>query len=340
MGSKHYITIQGYIKFFTKKLRLSNPWNYKVPFLITIPYFVFLISGVVEIQPLFSILASIAVIIGVAGIGYLTNDLGDRNKDAAIAKENVSSNLSFANVLFLFLLFLSLSLFPWWYLPFHLISALLLMFQFLLFVLYAFPPFRLKEKGVWGLITDSLYAHVTPAILATYTFYKFNQVLKQDLLYFVCTLVIWQFVLGLRNILFHQLKDYESDVNSNTNTFVTNYGIAKSEALCKFILLPLEILFFAVFTAFVSCFSYLYAPLIILFWLYTLYETKTNKTEFTYRNFAYHFLDDLYIKWIPLFVLAILCFKDLSFIFLFVLHFLIFRNQIKTVILSKLKLGS
>mgnify|MGYP007073577543 FL=1 len=38
-------SINSFLLFFIKKLRLSNPWNYKVPFLIAIPYLILLSSN-------------------------------------------------------------------------------------------------------------------------------------------------------------------------------------------------------------------------------------------------------------------------------------------------------
>ncbi|MCC6371087.1 MAG: hypothetical protein IT236_08795, partial [Bacteroidia bacterium] len=73
--------LQRFAVFFVKKLRLGNPWNYKAPLLITFPYLIFLFSNYQSGQAFFAVLAACVVIIGVAGVGYLSNDLGDRKKD-------------------------------------------------------------------------------------------------------------------------------------------------------------------------------------------------------------------------------------------------------------------
>src|SRR5687768_476539 len=91
--SDSFSTIRNFLFFFTKKLRLSNPWNYKVPFLLSIPYLVLLVGGYNEGKSFYAILASLSVIIGIAGFGYLTNDLGDRQKDQMINKENVTGQI-------------------------------------------------------------------------------------------------------------------------------------------------------------------------------------------------------------------------------------------------------
>jgi hypothetical protein len=326
-----------FIKYLSTKLRLSKPWNYKVPFLISILYFVLLISCLVEANPLLSFLASLAVILGIAGIGYLTNDLGDREKDALISKTNATSSISKTNLCFLFILFFSLIFLPWFYLYFDFISLSLLAFEIVLFFIYAFPPFRLKEKGLYGVVTDSLYAHAIPALLATYTFYRMHQIFKTDLIYFTCALIFWQFVLGLRNILLHQLYDYEDDIQSNTKTFVTINGIEKSIFLIKKILLPFELVLFLLFCLFLSIKFQLFAFLIIAYWIYKALKEKKNIQLFSYRDFAYKFLDDLYLQWLPLTPLILLCIQSTQFISIAILHIILFRSEVKTFIISILK---
>lgn len=336
MRTVHTLSLTDFLSFFTKKLRLSNPWNYKIPFLISIPYFVFLMRSRPFEQPIYSIMVSVCVIIGVAGIGYLTNDLGDRQKDALISKQNATSRLSVYNITLLFTLFLAFALCPWLYLPFTLCSLLLLFFQLFLFCIYAFRPFRLKEKGLWGVLTDSFYAHVNPAILASYTFYMFGYVFLENFTCFLISLCLWQFILGIRNIIFHQVKDYADDISSGTKTFVTVSGKAKAINLCVRYLLPLEIVTFFIFSVFISTFSYLFISMVLIYWIIVYIKTKHKLHAMDYRDRAYVFLDDLYIKWVPLFILTILSIKDTSFLPVLIMHFLIFRSGIKSFLSNNL----
>jgi 4-hydroxybenzoate polyprenyltransferase len=322
-----------FLIFFTKKLRLSNPWNYKVPFLITIPYLVFLLSDYKQDVSL-SVLASISIIFGVAGFGYLTNDIGDKQKDALIHKENASSKLSVTAIVFLFLLFLFLAIAPWFYLPFDKLSACLLFLQFFLFYIYAFPPLRLKEKGFFGVIADAGYAHINPAVLAAYTFYLYIGKEYSGFYVFLIILVSWQFVLGIRNIVFHQVKDHEKDLESGTNTFVTKKGIQKTTTLITRIVLPLEIVLFIVFCTYVTTYFPFFIIGVFLYWLIIAIQLRKSSRILGYREYAYVYLDDLYIKWVPLFVLVGLVLSSINFAPVFILHFLIFRSEVKTFLLK------
>ena len=110
-----------------------------------------------------SIGAALATTIGFVGFAYLTNDLADRKKDALAGKLNGTASLSNSTIAILILAFLSSALLPWLYLPIDHVSVACITAELALFVLYAFPPFRLKERGILGVFTDALYAHAIPA---------------------------------------------------------------------------------------------------------------------------------------------------------------------------------
>lgn len=324
--------------FFAKKLRLSNPWKFKAPVLMAVPYLVFLMSGDTGQRAFFAVLASVTIIVGVAGLGYLSNDLGDREKDAAIQKENATSGLGLGSLVMLFLLFLALAIAPWLYLPFTAQSLYLLLLQFFLFYAYAFKPLRLKERSFLGVMADALYAHLVPTLLAAYTFYTFTgKRMSQDAL-LLSALCCWQFVLGIRNICFHQLKDYDNDLASGTSTFVTRYGLHKTTALITRIILPLELLGFLAFVAAVSFPFPFFAALIAAYWLYKLLSERKAIPHFNYRDYAYKFMDDLYIQWLPLAILLLLCFRSFQFLPVLILHGLLFRSELKTGFITRFKL--
>ena len=326
-----------FLIFFTKKLRLSNPWNFKAPLLITFPYLLFLLSEYRGPNSFFAIIASIAVIIGVAGLGYLSNDLGDRKKDALIGKENVLIGMQPVTILFLFLLFFAFTFLPWLYLPFNSFSAILLGLEIVLFFVYALPPFRFKERGFLGVCADALYAHVLPALLASFTFYLFTKSEFEDFPFFLILVFLWQFIQGVRNILFHQIKDFDSDLKSGTRTFVILISLSKTVNLIKRLILPLELLVFSLFLIIMSTHWRHFGSsiLVIVFFLVTYLSNRKKIGFMDYRAKAYAFLDDCYTQWFPLIVLFELCLSSLSFIPILILHFLIFNNGIKSLLSSK-----
>ena len=101
-----------FFHFLTQKLRISNPWRYKIPLLIGFCYF-FLLAVQVPIKDGFlSIGAALATTIGFVGFAYLTNDLADRKKDALAGKLNGTASLSNSTIAILILAFLSSAFLP------------------------------------------------------------------------------------------------------------------------------------------------------------------------------------------------------------------------------------
>ena len=330
--------IKTYLFFFSKSLRLSNPWNYKVPVLISFTYLVLLLANYTQLNVFFAFISSLFIIIGVAGIGYTSNDLGDRKQDKSINRQNILTQLSPFKIVGLFVLFFALAIFPWFYLPFNLFSLIFFSSELLLFFLYALPPFRFKELGFLGVLTDSLYAHVLPALLASYTFFLFTKqsILSSQVL--LMCLLTWQFFLGLRNILFHQLSDLNDDLVSATRTFVTKMGEKRAKKLTVIlILLELSCFLFFLSVLFTKN-QIIYLPIMaVFFWLWAVFKYKGKLLNSDFRTLTYLFLDDLYVKWMPLAILIQLCTISNVYVLLLILHIVLFKNDIKGLVIEYIK---
>jgi 4-hydroxybenzoate polyprenyltransferase len=137
--------------------------------------------------------------------GYLFNDWFDRNTDKKAGKLNVTEALSIYQFTLLLLVFWGSGFFL--ILAINLYAACFILIQFLLLVVYSHPLFRLKESGWLGLITDAFYAHLLPAWLLLFVLSDFGKI----------PLIIWigflffNFFLGVRDIIIHQLEDVNSD---------------------------------------------------------------------------------------------------------------------------------
>jgi 4-hydroxybenzoate polyprenyltransferase len=316
-----------FFQLFAKKLRLSKPWKYKVPLILALPYFFLLVGDFTEQTALISYLCAICTTIGFAGIGYLTNDLSDRKTDKLAGKENVTSKLSRLQLVLIFILFTGLAIGPWLYLPVDWISIALILLELLLFVMYAFPPFRLKEKGAIGLLVDALYAHVVPAILASWTFYLAGGKEYEYILPFLITIGIWQLVSGIRNILSHQIKDYHNDIKSGISTFVTKRGLDGLEQKLRKYMLPLEVVTFIASLLFIQIEVTYLGPILSIYWLVVLAKFPKkleDKSESEFKHNTNVFLDDFYIKWLPTIVISNGIFIDLEIRYLLLIHLILF----------------
>jgi 1,4-dihydroxy-2-naphthoate octaprenyltransferase len=321
-----------FFQFFTQKLRLSNPWRYKVPLLIAFCYFLLLAGNVHPQTSALSFFAAIGTTIGFMGFGYLTNDLADRKKDALAGKSNGTTNLSTASIALLVIAFLAIAILPWLYLPMDSISGICIAAELALFVLYAFPPFRLKERGFLGVITDALYAHVVPGFLASWTFYLVGDREFEDFLYFIIALSVWQLFSGVRNIVSHHYKDFENDIASGTKTFATRIGKEKTYSLMAKVFIPLELVSFVTFLVFVQLeIGFLFLVLIIfLFFAWSNFRKGESDTKA--KHFTNTFFDRFYIHWFPYIVIFTLVLGNFDFWWILVLHFLIFNPLVGAIV--------
>ncbi len=306
-------------------MRLSNPWRYKVPLIISFTYFLLLVGDIDPFSATMSFFAAVATTIGFMGFGYLTNDLADRKKDALAGKSNGTSNLSSSSIALLFVTFLATALLPWMYLPMDRISMLCILIELVLFVLYAFPPFRLKERGFWGVITDALYAHVVPGFLASWTFYLVGNEHYQTFLVFAIALTVWQLFSGVRNILSHHYADYQNDLASGTKTFANSIGKDKVYRLMTRIFIPLEVISLLFFLSIVQLEIDYLVLVVIVFLVFAWSNFKQETKETSVKHFTNVFLDRFYIHWFPYILLFSIAFGACDFWWILVLHVLIFH---------------
>jgi colanic acid/amylovoran biosynthesis glycosyltransferase len=317
-----------FFQFFTQKLRLSNPWRYKVPLLIAFCYLLLLAGDVHPLTSAMSFFAAIGTTIGFMGFGYLTNDLADRKKDALAGKSNGTANLSTTSIVLLVITFLAIAILPWIYLPMDEVSVICIVAELALFVLYAFPPFRLKERGIFGVVADALYAHAVPGFLASWTFYLVGDKKYDDFFYFIIVLVAWQFFSGARNIVSHHFKDFENDISSGTKTFATGIGKGRTYTWMKRVFVPLEVSAFLGFLGVAQLeIDFLFVVVILfLFLAWTNYRNGESDTPL--KHFTNTFLDRFYIHWFPYVVIFTLIFRNFEFWWLLVFHVLIFHPAV------------
>jgi len=211
-------------------------------------------------------------LIGLAALGYLINDLSDRSNDAQAGKSNFFHKSSFLKGLLAFLAAILFAFLPWYFLPFDWVVGCFLGGEILLFCLYSFKPVRLKTKPILGLFADALYAHVLPSLFAGYTFWLVGDIPFPKL--FLLSLGIWQFFVGLRNIMQHHVLDRKADKKSNTyNVYIKN-PLATLQWISKKVL-PLEIIFFLLFLLSINQNRWVFISLFLVFAIGSI---------FTWRN--------------------------------------------------------
>ncbi|MDB5281926.1 MAG: hypothetical protein JWO06_1001, partial [Bacteroidota bacterium] len=169
--------------------------------------------------------------IGFGIMGYLINDWADIKENSLQQRPNFMGSIPAMWRYVLTLPAIAVAVVPWYFLLFDKIVIALLSIQILCYLVYSFYPFRIKERGMAGLLLDAIYAHVLPAVLVIYAFSQLGHV-DLTMGFLGCGILLcYLAVVGVRNIIMHQQKDFEDDKNAGTKTFVVSSGLRKTNVL-------------------------------------------------------------------------------------------------------------
>ncbi len=222
--------------------------------------------GLEFLVPQIYILIVAYFVIGIAG--YFINDFFDIAEDRISGKFNITSLIDKKWVLVLIFSCFGLGLFLVKLLSKNIVYTVIVEVLFLL--AYSIKPFRLKEKGFLGVLTDSFYAHVIPGIIIVQLISQFVSVSNWLWLNFIAL----NFFIGLRDILLHQSADFEKDLKSKTETFYvknTTYSnrlIYWIEEVVSVLLILLLLFLYSSSNSFAILLASL---LVFLYWLKKLY---------------------------------------------------------------------
>jgi len=99
----------------------------------------------------------------------------------------------------------------------------------LAFTLYSAPPFRLKARGIWGVLADASGAHLFPMLFAVVLVYHWTR--TQAPAQWTILIALWSFAAGVRGILWHQIEDAGNDRKIGLRTFASLDGTKAAERL-------------------------------------------------------------------------------------------------------------
>lgn len=212
-----------------------------------IPYLAIASLSIVSYQPLlsmgllaFQLAIFLAAVFCVASFGFLLNDYSDRSQDSLAGRPSPASRTDDRQLIALLLVLFSAPFFLLSFLPGGKLASGIVLIEYLLFVLYSVRPMRLKERGFAGPLADSLYGHVLPSVAAWIAVAGPQVYPRFDFLFPLILLIAWQFPLGLRHILSHQLENYVSDSDAGERSFVVVHGRESAGFLVFKLLVPLE----------------------------------------------------------------------------------------------------
>ncbi|HWT13060.1 MAG TPA: UbiA family prenyltransferase [Allosphingosinicella sp.] len=220
-------------------VRAPEWWDYKLVPLLTAFYatLAMLERPVASAWP--AALALLLAIVPGAAYVSLVNDVADLDEDRAAGKANRMEGRSgpfraaalalplAAGILFLFL----------WRDDPLLFAAYLA--AWIAFTLYSVPPFRLKARGLWGVLADASGAHLFPTLVAMLLAFRAAGSPVDPA--WIAAGAAWALGYGLRGILWHQLSDRDNDRAAGVRTFAQRHPPAVAARLGLFLAFPLEL---------------------------------------------------------------------------------------------------
>ena len=295
----------------------------------------------------------LVALVCIAAFGYLFNDLCDVETDALAGKVNIIGRLAMPVQIMLVCIPVVVASFAWykmnqcWAINGSNMKCANVFFvaQIISLVIYSAKPLRLKDRAEWGVVVDAFYGHLNP-VLITICVFGFQgwwetgdtwKYLFWGTLVWVCS------IKGIRNILLHQIEDRKKDSSSQINTMVIKYGPWRIINFINNFLFPAEI-FFLVCLTIVICIHVppMFIPL-MLFAVVSYLKLSGWKVGYADRRllefkFTY-FMNDYYEGWFPVFTLIILSVYRHEFVFLLILHLLLFPRFILNLVkdLKKIK---
>lgn len=316
---------------FFKIIRASEWWLYKIAPLLAVAYAEILLIHLPRFQSIITVLTFLLSISSVAAYGYIVNDIFDIEVDCKAGKSNAMAQfLPWQRFLFC-LVFVATGFAVPVLMKFGTLAIILLAINYLLPTLYSAPPLRLKERGIWGILSDAAGAHLIPTLFVAATFLHLSTAPQPNALTFSVIAAAWAFFAGVRDILLHQLWDRDNDLNAGISTFVTQLQPESVRLWINRLVFPCEIIVFSGLAVVLSRFSPWLLGFFTVYVLVTL--TKLNITQTPLdpsppvgQNIIPH---DLYEVWLPLALAILLVTRNPVFLIFFALTLVLFYPSIK-----------
>ena len=220
---------------FLAPTRHGTWWEFKTPIFLGVAYLSTLLSGssFSVAWPVF--LSVLAAMIPLASYVCVINDITDEQDDLLGGKGNTMAGRPLAfKAAWLAACLLGGALVAALCFRENLTALLLYAGNWVAFTLYSVPPFRLKKRGLAGVMADACGGVLLPALWAAILCDPNAEGI------FIGPLAIWGFSFGLRGILYHQAGDFAADQASGTSTFAVRMGLRNVQRLVRYVIFPLE----------------------------------------------------------------------------------------------------
>jgi 1,4-dihydroxy-2-naphthoate octaprenyltransferase len=224
---------------FRSTVRSGEWWDYKLVPILSGFYATMLLLG----EPLAgrwqSLLLLLLSLLPGAAYVSIVNDLTDLRDDAAAGKANRMAGRSRAFRAAALLATLAGGALFFWLWRGQVLLLCLYGAAWIAFTLYSVPPFRLKARGLAGLVADASGAHLFPTLLAAAL--PFAAAGAAPDWSWLAAIGAWSLAYGLRGNLWHQLLDRDRDRAAGVGTFAALHPRSTAIRLGAGFIFPAEV---------------------------------------------------------------------------------------------------
>ena len=220
--------IRSIIRLRAWKLALSGPTVYWY-----FPIFFVLLSTHQSVSPI-GLTALFFALMLTASWGFLINDLFDREADAKAGRVDASHGHGLSKSS-MWMLVLSTAILSWvivFLIGGGLVFKLPLAIDYIVATMYSATPMKLKVRGFWGFLANSLIER--PLFILVFLFYM-NYFTYETVLLPVLMELTW-------SVFKHQAADVKEDAAGNVKTFAVSLGEKISMKIVNLFLNPLSFL--------------------------------------------------------------------------------------------------
>lgn len=227
------------VKRIAKLVRFHDWWDYKVSVIVAVYAATALQQHVTLTAVSPGALRLLAGIVLAAIFASVVNDLTDIRSDIVAGKPNQVAAMPHQVPLAILAAILGAGAGLGWAWRHDLTLVLPYAGIWMAFALYSVPPFRLKARGLHGVIAMGLGEAALPTVFAVALCFRAADRPIDPL--WVAAIGAWSFCHGVRAILWHQLCDIEADARSEVPTFAQVHGVAAAQKLVRYLILPVEL---------------------------------------------------------------------------------------------------
>lgn len=295
-------------------VRASDWWGRKVALVLGIAYTQILFQHLAPARAIGALIALLISATLLAAAAHVLTDHFDLEEDCRAGKRNALERFTGGQRVALYFGLCISGLVPWLIVGIDASAIFWLAVIYAAPILYAVPPVRLKERGIWGAIADATMAHGAPTMFVIALFTGLTTIPSPNTALLTLASGVWGFAYGMRGILLHQVFDWANDTRAGVNTFVARVGPTRAHDFIARFILPAELFAFGAVLMIVFLDEPVFSIALLFFGVMDIlkvtYLWQQKFDPVPIRQSVYIFPQAVYEIWFPLVPIVLLMTRE------------------------------